>query len=136
KALSRKLATWPLPTDATRRRYAARHALAHRLAVGDWSGVRTLALDLGYLEARAGVAEVSAVEQELREAAARYPNPSVARDLTDMAQALARESHWVRDDPAGTAGLLWNRLRRSGWTTEDLEIRTTVPEQAPFLRVR
>jgi hypothetical protein len=102
--LLQRLATWPPPGDAMRRAYAVRHALAHRLAVDDWRGVRALALNLDYLEARAHAADVFIVEQELRDAEARCPEPDVARELTDLAQALARESHWVRDNPKGTAG--------------------------------
>src|SRR6185436_6011055 len=136
RVLAERLATWPPPAEATRRAYAVRHALAHRVALEDWSGVRALASELGYLEARVRAADVFAVEQELREVAARHPDPASARDLADLARALARESHWVRDDPAGTAGLVWNRLRRSGWTAADLDARTTVPEGSAFLRVR
>jgi len=136
ETLSRELATWPPPADATRRSYAVRHALAHRIAVDNWSGVRELASDLGYLEARAHAVDVFAVEQELREAGARCPDPDVARDLVDLARAMGRESHWIRDEPKEIAGLIWNRLRRSGWTAQDLETRITVPAEVSFLRVR
>jgi WD40 repeat protein len=135
-ALSRALATWPLPLDEARRAYAVRHALAHRIAAGDWSGVRALASNLGYLEARAHAADVFAVEQELTDAGKICPAPALARDLADLARALARESHWIRDDPKGTAGLLWNRLRRLGWTAKDLDARIAIPADAAFLRVR
>jgi WD40 repeat protein len=134
ETLSRELATWPPPTDTTRRHYAVRHALAHRIGVGDWSGVRELASDLGYLEARAHAADVFAMAQELTDAGARCPDPAAARDLADVARALARESHWIRAEPRGTAGLIWNRLRRSGWTAKDLDAR--LPAEAAFLRVR
>jgi hypothetical protein len=87
--LSQRLATWPPPADAAQRSYAVRHALAHRIASGDWSGVRALALDPGYLEARARTTDVFALEQELREAGARVPDAEVARDLADLARALA-----------------------------------------------
>jgi hypothetical protein len=40
-----------------------RHALAHRIAVDDWRGVRELASNLGYLEARAHAADVFVVER-------------------------------------------------------------------------
>jgi WD40 repeat protein len=113
-----------------------RHALAHRIAVEDWSGVRELASNLGHLEARVHVEDVFAVEQELMDAGARCPDPAVARELADLARSLARESHWVRNDPAGTAGLIWNRLRRWGWTAKDLDARITMPAEAAFVRVR
>jgi WD40 repeat protein len=129
-----KLAIWPPAGDARRRAYAVRHTLAHRLAIDDWSGVRALASDLGYLETRAHAGDVSVVEQELREAAARCPDPEVARELGDLARALARESHWIRADPQGTAGLVWNQLRRSGWSAQELDAH--LPAEATFLRVR
>jgi len=134
--LSRTLATWPPLQDQTRRSYAVRHALAHRIAIGDWSGVRELASNLGYLEARVHAADVFVVEQELGNAGKICPEPTIARDLADLARALARESHWIRDDPRGTAGLLWNRLRRLSWTAEDLDTRIVMPAEAEFLRVR
>jgi WD40 repeat protein len=136
KTLSQTLATWPPPADATRRSYAVRHALAHRLAIHDWSGVHELASDLGYLEARAYTADVFVLEQDLKNAAAKCPDPPVVRDLAELARALARESHWVRDDPMGTAGLIWNRLRRWGWTAEELQSRIRLPAGAMCLRVR
>ncbi len=136
KTLSQTLAPWPPPSDAARRSYAVRHALAHRLAIHDWSGVHELASDLGYLEARAHTADVFVLEQDLKNAAAKCPKPAVVRDLAELARALARESHWVRDDPMGTAGLIWNRLQRWGWTAEDLQSRITLPAETMFLRVR
>jgi hypothetical protein len=66
----------------------------------------------------------------------RCPEPALARDLADLARVLARESHWIRDDPKGTPGLLWNRLRRWGWTAEDLDTRIAIPGEAELLRVR
>ena len=136
RTLSRRLATWPPPGDAAGRSYAVHHALAHRIAIGDWAGVRELALDLGHLEARVREADVATVEQELRDAGMTCPEPAVARDLAELARALARESHWVRDDPTGTAGLIWNRLRRTGWTVADLDARVALPKDAGFLRAR
>jgi WD40 repeat protein len=134
KMVLQKLATWPPAGDARRRAYAVRHTLAHRLAIDDWSGVRALASDLGYLETRAHAGDVFVAEQELRESAVRCPDPEVARKLGDLARALARESHWIRADPQGTAGLIWNRLRRSGWSAQDLDAH--LPVEAAFLRVR
>jgi WD40 repeat protein len=136
QTLSRQLATWPPPIDEPRRRYAVRHALAHRIAVHDWSGIRTLASNLGYLEARAHAADVFVLEQELKNAGAMCPDAKTVRDLADLAWALARESHWVRQDPKGTTGLIWNRLRRGGWSLQELDALLTVPAETAFLRVR
>jgi WD40 repeat protein len=134
RTLSQKLATWPPPTDAMRRSYAIRHVLAHRVATDNWSGVRELASDLGYLEARVNASDLVPVEQELRETAAKCRDRAVVGDLTQVANALARESHWIRADPKGTAGLIWNRLRRAGWRARDLDAR--LPAESVFLRVR
>jgi WD40 repeat protein len=32
--------------------------------------------------------------------------------------------------------LIWNRLRRSRWTAQDLHAKITIPAEAAFLRVR
>jgi len=50
--LSRKLATWPAPVDATSRRYALRHALVHRVEAGDWADAWHVAADTSFLEAK------------------------------------------------------------------------------------
>jgi WD40 repeat protein len=138
ETLARRLATWPPPDEEPRRRYAVRHALAHRIAIAasDFGAVRDLAADLGYLEARAQLADVAALEQELTEAGKRCPGPAAARDLSDLAQAIAREAHWIRSYPAETAGLVWNRLRRAGRSEPDLAARLVLPPEAAFLRVR
>jgi WD40 repeat protein len=134
--LLRKLATWPPPVDPTRRAYAVRHALAHRIAVDDWCKVRELASNLSYLEARVQIGDPFAVEQELIDAKNKCPELAVARDLSDLSRALAHESHWIRNDPKGAAALIWNGLARSGWTEEELDTRVTIPAEAVFLRVR
>jgi hypothetical protein len=134
EALSRKLATWPLPDDVTIRAYAVRHAIAHRIAADDWSGVQRIALDIGYLEAWVRATDVFAVEQGLREAATKCPAPALARKLTEMAGALSRESHWIRADPTAIIAVIWNRLRRSSWSVRELDSR--IPPEAVFLRVR
>jgi WD40 repeat protein len=56
--------------------------------------------------------------------------------FVDLARALSRESHWLRVAPDATAALVWNQLRRSGWTTADLERHLQLPPGASFLRVR
>ncbi|MEO7730253.1 MAG: WD40 repeat domain-containing protein [Kofleriaceae bacterium] len=54
----------------------------------------------------------------------------------DLAKALGRESHWLRAAPEAMAGLVWNRLRRNGWTASDLDAQLRVPSSADMLRVR
>lgn len=45
----------------------------------------------------------------------------------DLARVLIRESHWLREAPEATAALVWNRLRRSGWGTDDLDKQLRIP---------
>jgi hypothetical protein len=139
-ALAQKLATWPLPVDAVARRYALRHALAHRTEAGNWTAVCQLALDSGFLEVKCRELGVHDVEADVARAAERCRasgDQALGRGLDDLARALARESHWLRDEPGALAGQLWNRLRRMGWSAEDLGRRLRLPTgAAEFLRVR
>ncbi|HEX2687179.1 MAG TPA: CHAT domain-containing protein [Kofleriaceae bacterium] len=139
-ALAQRLATWPAPSDAARRRYALRHALAHRTEAGDWPAVSQLAGDLGFLEAKCRALGVHDVESDVGDAAERcrgHGDDAIGRDLSDLSRALGRESHWLRDEPNALAAQLWNRLRRMGWSTDDLERRLRTPKEvAAFVRVR
>jgi WD40 repeat protein len=54
--------------------------------------------------------------------------------LSDLAKAIARESHWLRVAPDAIAAILWNRLRRAGWSERDLEVLRD--GASSFLRVR
>ncbi len=139
-ALAQKLATWPTPSDATARRYALRHALAHRVEAGDWASVGQLALDLGYLEARCHEFGAHDVEVDVARAAKRCCEDGdavLAGDLGDLGRALARESHWLRNEPGVLSAQLWNRLRRMGWSKEDLDERIRLPGNVEaFMRVR
>src|SRR6185295_17513325 len=134
------LATWPAPSDVFARRYALRHALAHRVEAGDWSAVGQLAGDLGFLEAKCRELGVHDLEADVVRAAERCRvgrDEAVSNDLDDLARALARESHWLRDEPGSLAGQLWNRLRRMGWRAETLDRRVRLPTGgAEFVRVR
>jgi WD40 repeat protein len=139
-ALAQRLATWPAPDDIAARRYALRHALAHRAEAGDWAALRQLAGDLGFLEAKCRALGVHDVEVDVGDAAERgrvHGHDALGRDLGDLSRALGRESHWLRGEPAALAAQLWNRLRRMGWSTEDLDRRLrTANETATFVRVR
>ncbi|HEY0479817.1 MAG TPA: hypothetical protein VGD37_20000 [Kofleriaceae bacterium] len=59
-----------------------------------------------------------------------------AERLGDLARALGRGSHWLRAAPEATGALVWNRLRRYGWTASDLDAQLGVPPAADMLRVR
>jgi hypothetical protein len=139
-ALARKLATWPASSDGVARRYSLRHALAHRAEASDWAAVGQLAGDLGFLEAKCRELGVHDVETDVARAAERcraHGDEAIGRDLGDLARALARESHWLRDEPGVLAQQLWNRLRRMGWSVDDLGRWLRLPAgAAELVRVR
>ena len=138
-ALARQLATWPGPADPAARRYALRHALIHRVEAGDWAEVWRLAADLGFLEAKCRELGADDAEADVARASERCRtsgDETTGRRLDDLARALGRESHWLRDAPAATAALVWNRLRRLGWSVEDLHEQLRIPARVTFLRVR
>ncbi len=124
--LAQKLATWPAPKGAAARRYALRHALLHRAEAGDWADAWRLAADMGFVEAKcreigAHEAEVDVARTGERCRASGSGDEALRRRFADLARALARESHWLREAPEATAALVWNQLRRSGWSAENLD---------------
>src|SRR6185436_12421331 len=138
-ALARRLAIWPAPPDPTTRRYALRHALTHRAEAGAWPAAWQLAADMGFLEAKCRDLGVEDAEADLARAAERCRtggDPATARRFEHLARAVVRESHWLRDAPDATAALIWNRLRRSGWSASDVDQQLRIPDGAAFLRVR
>ncbi|HEX2688280.1 MAG TPA: AAA family ATPase [Kofleriaceae bacterium] len=138
-ALAERLATWPAPTDASARRYALRHALQHRGEAGAWADAWRVAADVAFLEAKCRELGVHDAEADVARTAARcHANGDETHGARfgDLARALGRESHWLRAAPEGTAALVWNRLRRYGWTASDLDAQLRLPAAADFLRVR
>jgi WD40 repeat protein len=138
-ALARQLASWPAPTEASARRYALRYALSHRAQAGDGTWAWRLATDLGFWQAKCSDLGVHEAEADAARAAGRCRASGAtlrARQFDDLAHALMRESHRIRAAPDATAALVWNRLRRSGWSTEELDGELRVPAGAAFLRVR
>ena len=137
--LARVLATWPSSTEAVARRYALRYALMHRVEAGDRASTWRLAADTSFLEAKCRELGVHETETDLVRVAERCrasDDAEAARRLDDLAQSLARESHWLHAAPEATPALVWNRLRRSGWSASDLDEQLRVPVGARFLRVR
>jgi WD40 repeat protein len=138
-ALARQLATWPPPADATARRYALRHALTHLTGAGDWPAAWRLAADMSFLEVKCRELGAHEAEADVVRAAERCRtsgDEATGQRFDELARALVRESHWLRDAPAAVSALVWNRLRRSGWSVEDLDDRLKVSAGATFLRVR
>jgi hypothetical protein len=136
--LARRFATWPAPPEGPARQYALRHALIHRAVGGDWAGAWRLAADMGFLEAKCrelGAHEAEADAARAAERCRASGEAIIGRRFADLARALARESHWLRSAPEATAALLWNRLRRTGWSADEIDAQLRVPADS-FLRVR
>jgi hypothetical protein len=143
RALARRYATWPAPEQADARRYALRHALIHRAEAGDWADAWRLSGDMRFLEAKCRELGAYEAEVDLTRTAERCrarknteADAVTARRLDDLAHALRRESHWLSIAPEATAGLVWNRLRRSGWRADELDEQLQSPAGTAFLRVR
>jgi len=138
-ALAQKLATWPAPVEATPRRYALRHALFHRAEAGDWEDAWRLTSDMGFLEAKCRELGAHEVEGDVASAAEHCRasgDEAICGRLDDLARALGRESHWLRVAPESTAALVWNQLKRSGWSTDDIDQHLQISVKTTFLRVR
>ncbi|HET9624419.1 MAG TPA: AAA family ATPase [Kofleriaceae bacterium] len=136
RALAERLATWPAPDAAGARRYALHHALSHRAEAGMWPDVWRIATDTGFLAAKCRELGVDATEADLWRIATRClvrGDESQGERLVDLAQAVGREAYWLREAPEAIAALLWNRLRRYGWTASELDAELRAP--ADFLRV-
>jgi WD40 repeat protein len=139
RALAYGLATWPAPREATARRYALRYALIHRIDADERADAWRLAADMGFVEAKCRELGAHETEVDVTRAAehCRARGDDTLRGLfDDLARALMRESHWLRDIPAATAALVWNRLRQSGWSTDEIGRQLQLPAGATFLRVR
>ncbi|HWO26225.1 MAG TPA: AAA family ATPase, partial [Kofleriaceae bacterium] len=137
--LARTLATWPAPAEEAARRYALRYALVHRAEAGDWADAWCVAADARFLEAKCRELGVHEAEADVAWAADRCRSrgdEGLGRRLGDLAQALARESHWLQNAPEAVGALLWNRLRRLGWSASDLDEQLRVPAEPGFLRIR
>jgi hypothetical protein len=135
RSVARQLASWPCSPGESSRRYALRHAVIHRAEAGDREDAWRLAADVGFLEARCCELGVDEAEADVTRLAARCRasgDEVLGQRADDLARALARESHWLRAAPKATAALLWNRLRRSGWSASDLDVQLRVPEGAVF----
>jgi len=138
-ALAQRLATWPAPAYAVARQYALRHALMHRAEAGDWVDAWRIAGDTSFMEAKCrelGAHDVEADVTRVAERSRAGSDATIGHRFSDLARALVRESHWLRTAPEATAAVLWNRLRRLGWSEQDLSGQLRVPIETSFLRVR
>jgi WD40 repeat protein len=123
--LARRLAAWPPedPADDFRRQYAARYAIRHLSAAGDWTRIAELLGDL-----RFGVAALEALGPQLllarfAELVSREEPPGLAERAEVLRRILRLESQWLEAHPAELPSLVHNRLLCLGWTRE--RIRAT-----------
>ena len=138
-ALADRLASWPAPAEAAARRYALHHALLHRAEASAWADAWRIAADVAFLAAKCREVRVHDTESDVAQTAARCRasgDEVHGERFADLARALGRESHWLRVAPEATAALVWNRLRRYGWTASDLDAQLRVLPAAKMLRVR
>lgn len=135
RRISQKLATWPpRQGDQVRRHYALRHAVAHRIETGEVKSAQRLCLHVRYLEAKCRELGVTSVERDL-DAAVRASSGDEALDLAAVLAAVSAEQSQLQAHPASLPGLLYNRLRCSGWTAEQIERVIRLPQGSPELRL-
>jgi WD40 repeat protein len=130
-----RLAVWPPDEqDPTRRTYALRHAVAHRIEAGDVRAAQRLCTDVGYLELKCRLFGVTAIERDL-EATVRAPGGDVSLDLTAVLVAVSAEANHLHADASSLPALLYNRLRCAGWSAERIEGVLRFPAGLPPLRL-
>ncbi|WP_437718588.1 AAA family ATPase [Sorangium sp. So ce448] len=127
-------ARWPVAEGESefRRRYAARHAIAHALKAGEREKVRGLCRDLGLLEALCGEDGPAALEDALRMGAKELGDG----ELDLLYRAVRAESHWLREAPEASPELIYNRLRSAGWEAERIARTLRFPGGLPRIRLR
>ncbi|CAN93790.1 WD-repeat protein [Sorangium cellulosum So ce56] len=127
-------ARWPAAEGESdfRRRYAARHAIAHALAAGERAKVRGLCRDIGLLEALCGEDGPAALEGALRLAAKELGDG----ELDVLYRAVRSESHWLREAPEALPELVYNRLCSAGWEAERIARTLHFPRGLPRPRLR
>ncbi|WP_437581085.1 TIR domain-containing protein [Sorangium sp. So ce887] len=127
-------AHWPVAERETefRRRYAARHAIAHALAAGEQEKMRGLCRDLGLLEGLCREDGPAALEDALRIGAKELGDG----ELDLLYRAVRAESHWLREAPEALPELVDNRLRSAGWEAERVARTLEFRRGLPRLRLR
>ncbi|WP_437282534.1 AAA family ATPase [Sorangium sp. So ce375] len=127
-------ARWPVAEGESefRRRYAARHAIAHALAAGERENVRGLCRNLGLLEALCREEGPAALEDGLSLSAKELGDGEI--DL--LHRAVRAESHWLRETPEALPELVYNRLRSAGWEAERIARTLQFRRSVPRIRLR
>lgn len=129
------LAGWPPDEhDPARRRYALRHAVAHRLEAGQVRAAQRLCADMGYLEAKCRELGIVPVEREL-EAVIAASEDEISLDLEALLAALRAEAGRITAHPRSLPALIYNRLRCTGWSAERIERVLGFDGSSPALRL-
>ncbi|WP_438006201.1 AAA family ATPase [Sorangium sp. So ce321] len=127
-------ARWPVAEGESdfRRRYAARHAIAHAIAAGEREKARGLCRDLGLLEGLCREDGPAALEETLRLGAKELEDG----ELDLLHRAVRAESHWLREAPEALPELGYNRLRSAGWEAERIARTLRFARGLPAIRLR
>ncbi|XXY54588.1 AAA family ATPase [Sorangium sp. So ce269] len=127
-------ARWPVAEGESdfRRRYAARHAIAHAIAAGEREKARGLCRDLGLLEGLCREDGPAALEETLRLGAKELEDG----ELDLLHRAVRAESHWLREAPEALPELVYNRLRSAGWEAERIARTLRFARGLPTIRLR
>ena len=138
RALAHQLASWPPSAGAAARRYALRHALKHRAEAGEWEDAWRVAADSTFLETKCCELGAYDVVSDVVDTAEHYHATGAhgLRGFQDLARGLGREAHWLRSAPEATTALVWNQLRRMGWSSDDLDRELQIPLQSQSARQR
>src|SRR5262245_55778815 len=109
----------------------------HTRCLSDWSSDVCSSDLMSFVEAKCRELGPHEAELDMTRAAERCRasgDETLRGRFDDLARALGRESHWLRDAPEATAAVIWNRLRQSGWSMDEIDLQ--VPAGSKFLRVR
>ncbi len=129
-ALASRIASWPVPADATTRRYALRHGLAHRAEAGDWEGSWRLAADASFLEAKCRELGAHEVEADVGLAAERCRasgDEALTRRFDDLLRVLRLAGRSCSIAPGELAAAVRNGLRELGFGADDLDEQPRLP---------
>jgi WD40 repeat protein len=102
----------------------------HLIEAGRLEQLCALPSDVSWLQTKLAVSGSAELLRELARIVASAPSP----DIADIERALRLDASWLHQDPSALPGLLYNRLRCSGWEPE--AIAAKLPDLKPGLRLR
>lgn len=129
-------AAWFVAGDDSRRDYAVRHGVLHCVEAGRAEAASGLVRDLRFMRARLELGAVGDLEGDLMRVASALTDSYGRRWHGELAAAVRRESHWLRERPETLARALYNRLLCSEWTDAQIIERLVFPSGPPKYRLR